>query len=43
MDLAPDFDDFIASLIAHGAEFVVVGAYAVAFHGAPTIRHVCHP
>ena len=35
MDLAPDFDAFIDSLIAHGAEFVVVGAYALAFHGAP--------
>jgi hypothetical protein len=35
MDLAPDFDEFIASLIAHGVEFIVVGAYALAFHGAP--------
>ena len=35
MDLAPDFDAFIASLTAHGVEFVVVGAYALAFHGAP--------
>ena len=35
MDLAPDFDEFIGSLIAHGVEFVVVGAYALAFHGAP--------
>lgn len=35
MDLAPDYDEFIASLIAHGVEFVVVGAYALAFHGAP--------
>ena len=35
MDLAPDFDEFIGSLIAHGAEFVIVGAYALAFHGAP--------
>lgn len=35
MDLAPDFDEFIDSLIAHGAEFVIVGAYALAFHGAP--------
>ena len=35
MELAPDFDEFIASLIAHGVEFVVVGAYALAFHGAP--------
>jgi hypothetical protein len=35
MNLAPDFDEFIASLIAHGVEFVIVGAYALAFHGAP--------
>jgi hypothetical protein len=35
MELAPDFDEFIASLIAHGVEFVVVGAYALAFHGSP--------
>jgi hypothetical protein len=35
MDLAPDFDEFIASLMAHGVEFVIVGAYALAFHGAP--------
>ena len=34
MDLAPDFDEFIASLTAHGVEFVIVGAYALAFHGA---------
>lgn len=35
MDLAPDFDEFIALLNAHGVEFVIVGAYALAFHGAP--------
>ena len=35
MDLAPHFDEFIESLIAHGAEFLIVGAYALAFHGAP--------
>jgi YD repeat-containing protein len=35
MDLAPDFDEFIGSLTAHGVEFVVVGAYALALHGAP--------
>jgi hypothetical protein len=35
MDLAPDFDEFIESLLAHGAEFLIVGAYALAFHGAP--------
>ena len=35
MDLAPDFDEFIGCLIAHGVDFVIVGAYALAFHGAP--------
>ena len=35
MELAPDFDEFIGSLIAHGVDFVIVGAYALAFHGAP--------
>jgi hypothetical protein len=35
MDLAPDFDEFIASLVAHYVEFVIVGAYALALHGAP--------
>jgi hypothetical protein len=35
VELAPDFDEFIGLLTAHGVEFVVVGAYALAFHGAP--------
>ena len=35
MDLAPDFDEFVGSLIAHGVEFLIVGAYALAFHSAP--------
>ena len=35
MDLAPDFDEFCALLTAHGAEFVIVGAHALAYHGAP--------
>lgn len=35
MNLAPDFNEFIGSLTVHGVEFVVVGAYALAFHGAP--------
>ena len=40
MDLAPDFDEFIGSLTAHGVEFVIVGAYALAFHGAPRFTGV---
>jgi len=35
MDLAPDFDDFIGSLIANSVDFLIVGAYALALHGAP--------
>jgi hypothetical protein len=35
MDLAPDFDEFVGSLNAHGVEFVIVGAYALAFYGHP--------
>ena len=35
MEVAPDFDEFIACLTAHGVEFVIVGAYALAYHGAP--------
>ena len=30
MEVAPDFDEFIACLTAHGVEFVIVGAYALA-------------
>ena len=35
MDLAPDFDESIGSLTARGVEFLIVGAYALALHGAP--------
>ena len=35
MELAPDFDEFFDSLIAHDVEFPIVGAYALAYHGAP--------
>lgn len=35
MAVAQDFEEFIACLTAHGVEFVIVGAYALAFHGAP--------
>lgn len=35
MEVAPDYDEFIGCLTAHGVEFVVVGAYALAYHGAP--------
>ena len=35
MDLAPDFSEFFGLLTANRVEFVVVGAYALALHGAP--------
>ena len=35
MDLTPDFDEFCALLSARAVEFVIVGAHALAFHGAP--------
>ena len=34
MELAADFDECIGYLNAHGVEFLVVGADALAFHGA---------
>jgi hypothetical protein len=35
LDLAPDFNEFCALLNARAVEFVIVGAHALAFHGAP--------
>ena len=35
MTLAPDFDEFCGLLTAHGVEFVIIGAHALALHGAP--------
>ena len=35
MDLAPDFSEFFGLLTEHRVKFVVVGAYALALHGAP--------
>lgn len=35
MELAPDFSEFFDSLTAHDVEFLIVGGYALAFHGAP--------
>lgn len=35
MDLNPDFLDMIAALREEGAEFLVVGAFALAAHGIP--------
>jgi hypothetical protein len=35
MEVAPDFNESIECLTAHGVEFVTVDAYALAYHGAP--------
>lgn len=35
MNLAPDFNEFCELLSDRGVEFVIVGAYALAWHGAP--------
>jgi hypothetical protein len=35
LDLASDFNEFCDLLNVHGVEFVIVGAHALAFHGAP--------
>lgn len=35
MIIQPDFRDLLASLNAKHVEFLVVGGYALAFHGAP--------
>ena len=35
MEAHPDFKDLLALLNEHKVEYVIVGAYALAFHGAP--------
>ena len=37
MILAQDFEEFVALLNKHGVQYMVVGGYALAFHGKP--RH----
>jgi hypothetical protein len=34
-DLNPDFLDLLCALVDAGAEFIIVGAYALSFHGSP--------
>ena len=33
--LSPDFKEFIELLNAHNVEYLIVGGYALAFHGHP--------
>jgi hypothetical protein len=35
VNLAPDFDEFCELLSGRDVEYVIVGAHALAFHGAP--------
>ena len=35
MEIQPDFKELLALLNAHNVDYVIVGAYALAFHGAP--------
>ena len=35
MEVQPDFRDLLALLNAHGVEYVIVGAHALAYYGAP--------
>ena len=35
MKLHPDFSDFVAALNDNEAEYVIVGSFALAFHGSP--------
>jgi len=35
MEIQPDFRDFLKLFNDHGVEFIIVGGYALAFHGAP--------
>ena len=35
MEVQPDFKELLALLNKHAVEYVVVGGYALAFHGAP--------
>jgi hypothetical protein len=35
MELQPDFKELLELLNAHGVDYLIVGGYALAFHGAP--------
>ena len=35
MDIQPDFKELLALFNAHKVKFVIVGGYALAFHGVP--------
>ena len=35
MEIEPDFKELLVLLNSHNVEYIIVGAYALAFHGAP--------
>ena len=35
VELHPDFKDFLKLFNSHGVEYLLVGGYAVGFHGYP--------
>lgn len=35
MDLPPDFKELLEELVRDAVEFLLIGGYAVAFHGRP--------
>jgi hypothetical protein len=35
MEVQPDFRELLALFNAHEVEYIIVGAYALAFHGVP--------
>jgi hypothetical protein len=35
MEIEPDFKELLVLLNSHSVEYIIVGAYALAFHGAP--------
>ena len=35
MKIHPDFDDFVAALNRNHVEYIIVGSFALAFHGCP--------
>lgn len=41
MEVQPDFRDLLVLLNKHEVEYLIVGGYALAFHGAP--RFTGHP
>jgi hypothetical protein len=43
MEVQPDFKELLASFNANGVEYLIVGGYALAFHGAPGYTGAVRP